>query len=206
MQSQAPVPGLPELADMTDAALPSAMMTYKNMLKSFVKQDSPAFTNYMKRGWRMLRDLKPADPVEEILAVQLLHQEARLAYLNHFALEQNTRQNIQMFHVLCDHALFSLNRTARTFGDYRRPRQTSFLAVRHANIVEKQIVTNFGRRKNAKRLGKSVSGQAKKPNQLSVDPARIGNSPQTDPPHPALEKSEGPENVHGKDYLQPERP
>jgi hypothetical protein len=218
MESEFSVDELPNItASLVDGntppgALPVPLVIYQQMLKSFVKPGTPTMTNWMKRGWRMLHAIRPANPVEEVLAAQLILTEARLAYLQHFALQQTTQKNIRLFNDLCNHALNSLGHLVHSIVEQRRPRRKHYVTVRSANIAKKQIVNNFRSSHDARRPKKLAAGVSALPEKSEPAPplppdaggSRINS--QTDSPNPALEISLGTDNGNRQTDQQPERP
>jgi hypothetical protein len=201
----------PELSAAVEAPattaqfLRAAMLIYKSMAQTFVKADSASMDAWLQRGRRMLREMGPRDPVEELLITQLLWTEARLAYLNHFSLQQNTMKNIRGFHDLTNDAIASLGKLVNSLVEYRRPRRRSFVTVRNANIARKQIVTNIGRRKDAGRVGQPLFKKTAQAPQLPVDAARAAVASASHPAEPALEKELRPEDADRENHLPPER-
>jgi hypothetical protein len=197
--------------DTAPGVLPPPMVIYQMMLKSFVKAGSPTMTNWMQRGWRLLHAMAPASPAEEVIASQLILTEARLAYLQHFALVQTTHKNIRLFHELCNQTLNSLGRVVHSLTEHRRPRRRSYVTVRSANIARKQIVNHFPRRKNVRRLQSlsadvpAVRKETKAP-PVPIEPAISVLIPSTDSETKALATQQRPENPDRQTDQQPKRP
>jgi hypothetical protein len=176
-------------------SLPPVMLIYRSMLQSFVNAGTPGMTAWMQRGWRLLRELDPSDPVEEILAARLVAADARRAYLDHFALIQKTFRNIRGFQEMCNRADFAMAKLVRTLAEYRSPDRRQFISVKNANIAQKQIVKTMGgrkRRKNGNRLAAdTLSREAEAARELSPDAGGSGLVAEAPADQPALEKEHG---------------
>jgi hypothetical protein len=91
---------------------------------------------------RVLLDrLKPRDPIEEMLVLQMIYTHLRLGRLSKVASDQERTENVRVINEACDRAASTFRRQMLALAEYRRPpRQKVFIAAEHANISEQQVV------------------------------------------------------------------
>ena len=90
-----------------------------------------------------LHRLSPQDPIEEILACQLLWNHGRLMKLTLIANTQSQLSALVAVNAAADTAAATTRKLVRAFDEHRQPRRGGKVyAIQQANVAEKQIVNN----------------------------------------------------------------
>jgi len=130
--------------------------------------------------------VKPRNPLEEMLVVQMALTHARVTRLSVIAMDQERTKNVQVVNDACDRAANTFRRQMLALAEYRRPpRPKIFAPIRQANVAQLQQVQN-GENRNlqheniANELGCVSPTAAPALPSLSgglVVPARVGAAP-----------------------------
>jgi hypothetical protein len=209
--------------EMVEIAMPyrvgtntRAMQVYRRMLETTTKENSPLLKRCLSEGIRLLRSMDIGDPVEAMMAEQIVWMHARMAYLNFFSTVQTDLPSIGVFHLAADRLGDTFRRHVEALANYRHPERKRFTAIRQTNIAQNQIVANqTGKptRKKPKATNRSRGGEgggdgrAKQSTGRIVSqaaqteiPAQWSRPEETSPdysPQPALAEHLGPENQMG---------
>jgi hypothetical protein len=149
--------------------------------------------------------VQPRDAIEEMLVVQMAWLHARIAKLSALAVDQRESNNARVVNDACDRAANTFRRMMLSLADYRRPAQPgSFVAIRHANVANQQVIANAQEPISQHKLSSNGQGSTS-PALLSVsDGAGIltssGAAKQT------VVAEHGPQDGRGQDARQDERP
>ena len=131
---------------------------------------TPRHKRVRRRAREFLERIGPRDALEQILAEQILWMHGTMAMLSHFAALQSARKNMKVLHEARDRLSEACRKHILAFQQYRHPRQTSFTAVRQANIAQQQIVASgvlprrrgrIAKGENDAGLGRIISGEEK---------------------------------------------
>jgi hypothetical protein len=91
----------------------------------------------------LIERMSPRDPAEEMLVTQLVLTHARVLHLTDLANRQQGLEQIRTMHEYTDRASNTYRRLMLTLAEYRRPpAESSFTAIRQANIANQQVVQN----------------------------------------------------------------
>jgi hypothetical protein len=90
----------------------------------------------------LLEQLAPADAAERMLSVQMIAAFSRSIFLARLANVQTHPKWFALYSRECNSAMTMFRRQLQTLTDLRRPRRTTFNAIRQANIAGQQIVVN----------------------------------------------------------------
>jgi hypothetical protein len=88
----------------------------------------------------LLQQLDPHDPAERMLAVQMIATFTRSMFLTRNANLQKHPRWFALYSAECHRAMTLFRHQMQFFTDLRRPRRTTFNAIRQANIAAQQIV------------------------------------------------------------------
>ena len=102
--------------------------------------DSTLATMIRPLARALLLQVDPQDAAERMLAVQMIGSFSRSMFLSRNANRQKNSRWFALYSGECNRAMALFRRQMQTFIDLRRPRRTSFTAIRHANIAGQQIV------------------------------------------------------------------
>lgn len=92
---------------------------------------------------QMVAEMKPRDPLEQMLIAQALWCHCRSARLSAIANEQTETANVRVVNDACDRASNSFRKLMLALAEYRRPPRTeSFTVVKQANVAQQQVVNN----------------------------------------------------------------
>jgi hypothetical protein len=89
---------------------------------------------------RLARQLAPQDAVEEMLVAQMVSTCFRALRLARDAAIQTDRRSADMHYLHADRAFNLYRRQMQSLSDYRRPRTTSFTAIRNASFTAQQVI------------------------------------------------------------------
>jgi len=183
-----------------------AVRIYCQMMQNTLQKDSPRLARVHADAIEFLRRLNPQDPLEQMLAEQILWMNARLAHLNYFASVQTKQKPMQMLHNAADRLANTVRRHMMAFADYRNPGRKRFTAVRQANIAHQQIVTsaaaNLERHLDDPTIPRPLP-QASTPILSSVPPGSLGAAGEHRVVQTVADNAR-PENDRGQEALQPE--
>ena len=86
----------------------------------------------------------PRDPLEELLALQMLYTHGRVGYLSTQATQQRDPKKVKVYHEAADGASNTFRKLMLGLAQYRRPPRggDTFMAIRQANVAEQQVVQN----------------------------------------------------------------
>jgi len=192
---------------------------YYEIMKRTVKEGTPRYRRIRKEAKAFLKRLGPRDPLEQVLAEQILWMHATMAYLSHYAAVQPRGRWMKLFHAARDRLGNTCRKHIVALQEYRRPRRRSFTAVRQANIAQQQIVTSAaepaaiaaGRKVKAIKNGEvhvhgggiiAAQGQAA----LPLERAGAGSAAEAHPADSAVEIQQRTQDAAGQAAIQPESP
>ena len=93
----------------------------------------------------LLIELDPQDPAEKMLVTQMVATFSRSLFLSRHANQQKNTKWFTLYSAECDRAMNMYRKQMQLLSDYRRPRrarQTTFNAIRTANIAGQQVVVS----------------------------------------------------------------
>lgn len=102
-----------------------------------------------------VKGMKPRDPLEKLALEQLLLNHLRTLALSQQACAQTGPEMIEVLNGAADRASGAFRRLMIAFGEYRKPRSQSIVAIGQANVASQQIVQNVDgkQKKPANELG-----------------------------------------------------
>ncbi len=151
-----------------------------------------------------LEELQPRDPIERMLAVQILWQHIRISTLCVRESLTKDPKEAAALRSSIEQAMNTFRRQARTMRDLQAPRSPNIISGGQVNVGDGQIVTNSqlnGAVSCANELGCDDVDEAFIPVDASrpSEPARLG------PAREALDTLDGAENGRGKTNVKSER-
>jgi hypothetical protein len=121
-----------------------AVVSLENSLEVLLVLGLPDDTKLSARirplARELLMQLDPQDVAERMLAVQMIASFSRSMFLSRNANRQKNARWFKLYSGECDRAMTLFRQQMQTFTDLRRPRRTTFNAIRNANIAGQQIV------------------------------------------------------------------
>jgi hypothetical protein len=112
------------------------------LLELGLPKDSKLTDKIRPLARELLIELSPQDAAERMLAVQMIASFSRSMFLSRNANLQKHPKWFSLYSAECSRAMTLFRRQVQTFTDLRRPRRTTFNAIRQANIANQQIVVN----------------------------------------------------------------
>ncbi len=158
-----------------------------------------------------LNNMKPKDPIEEMLVMQAIWTHARVAKLSGLASQQSNLRALEIVNGTCDRAANTFRRLALALSEYRHPRSgDQFVAIRQANLADQQVIQNIENRnlpdeKVTIEKGSSVDGQETTQKALSSQSNRPAILEGVNPPSEAVAVGHRPPDAGRKGEGQDER-
>jgi hypothetical protein len=137
--SESPAAGGPSVAPSLDGLL--------RLLDSSQKSDARLSAELAPFIRDLLAQVAADDPIERMLAVQIVTTFNRAMYLSRHANTQKNGTWFSLFSRECDRAMNLCRRQLQALSEHRRPpspRRTTFTAIHHANIAGQQVITTAG--------------------------------------------------------------
>ncbi len=88
----------------------------------------------------LLLQLDPRDASEKMLVTQMISTFSRAMFLSRYANRQKHPKWFALYSQQCDRAMDLYRKQMQSLSEYRRPRRTTFNAIRTANIAGQQVV------------------------------------------------------------------
>ena len=177
-------------------------------------KDASASEAFKESAWRYaignLNDMKPKDPIEEMLVMQALWTHARVAKLSGLAVQQSNLQALEIINGACDRAANSFRRLALALSEYRHPRSgDQFVAIKQANLADQQVIQNLENRnlpaENVTNEKGSDDGGETAPKAIPSQPNRAAIAEGLNPPGEAVAVGHRPPDARRKGEGQNER-
>jgi len=196
------------------SALP--VKIYEEIMNRTLTAGTPRHRRVKAEARSFLARVGPRDPLEEVLAEQILWMHGTIAYLSHFAVVQTPNHRMKWMHIARDRLANACRRHVMALLEYRRPSRRRFTAVHQANIAQNQIVTvseppTPGKTKQSLSQGetdvrdeRAITGKAKAP--LPALPGGPGIAASGDPPQSAVAQEPRPQDGPGEKAFEPEPP
>ncbi len=107
----------------------------------------------------VIRRLAPQDPLEEMLAAQILWLHGRLAQLSRMSGAAPTINHVRIINEAADRAANTFRRHMLALAEYRSSKRGgNRLSIGQANVAEQQIVTNIARVPARRENGQNEQG------------------------------------------------
>ncbi|MGD1277547.1 MAG: hypothetical protein ABR964_10020 [Tepidisphaeraceae bacterium] len=189
---------------------------YYEIMHRTVKEGTPRHRRIRREAKAFLKQVGPRDPLEQVLAEQILWMHATMANLSHFAAMQKRGRWFKVYHAARDRLSNACRKHIMALAEYRRPRRSSFTAVHQANIAQQQIVTTAqplasstdGRQKSLESGEAYVDCKRALPSQgqtpLPLERAGAVREARAHPADPAVEMEHGTQDADGQAAIQPE--
>jgi hypothetical protein len=198
-----------------------AMQVYRRMVEVMTKESSPLLKRCLSEGITLLRWMEIGDPIEAMMAEQMVWMHARMAYLNYFSTVQTDLPSISVFQLAADRLGDTFRRHVEALANYRHPERKRFTAIRQTNIAQNQIVANetgkpARKKPKATRRHRSRGGGNGRANasagriisqaaqtEISAERPWPQETSSENSPQPALALHAWPENQMGPQTLKP---
>jgi hypothetical protein len=94
----------------------------------------------------LLLEFDPQDPAEKMLVIQMIANFSRALFLSRNANSQKNTKWFTLYSAECNRTMHLYRKQLQSLADYRRPRRTTFTAIRTANIAGQQVVMTARRK------------------------------------------------------------
>lgn len=131
--------------------------------------------------------MKPRDPAEEMLVVQMVLAHVRVLHLTNLATKQTQVKQLEVLNGYADKASNTYRRLMMAIHEYRRPPKSSLAvtSIGQTNIAGQQVVLHGDSERNATNEQGSQRGGAAA--SLPPDSPGHGVTASCSPPHPPLD-------------------
>jgi hypothetical protein len=122
----------------------------ESLLDLAVPDDSRLSEKIRPMAREVLIQIDPRDASERMLAVQMIAAFSRSMFLARYANLQKNAKWFSLYSGECNRAMATFRGQLQTLTDLRRPRRTTFNAIRQANFADQQIVVTDPARTEAR--------------------------------------------------------
>lgn len=155
-----------------------------------------------------LEEMRPRDPVERMMATQLLWQHLRIGRLMELADQCATKPDLaKAYGAALDNAMGTFRRHAQALDGIRSPRPVQFIQDSQINMAQQQVVANAGAAgQNGRQHGANEQGSSPT-RQAAVPPDARGprELAEDDRSHAPVAPLDGAQDRVGQEPLVPER-
>lgn len=125
---------------------------------------------------RIAKQLAPQDPAEEMLVAQMISTCYRALRLSRDATVQTDAKWADLHYNHADRAFNLFRRQLQTLSDYRRPRSTSFTAIRNANFTAQQLIQSITSPPSSATPSSATPSSSALPDRSTTDPSATDSS------------------------------
>ncbi|MDX9912004.1 MAG: hypothetical protein RBS39_09245 [Phycisphaerales bacterium] len=193
-------------------AIPGAV--YDAALAPVLAQAREQVPDPSEQAQRVISDMAPRDPAEEMLIAQMLFAHARVMRLTALANQQTGLDAIRVVNEYADRASNTYRRLMLALAEYRRPPRSgdTFAVVKQANIAGQQVIQNH---ENSTTIATNEQGCRAFPDGSQCPPAipqalpalgsGVDRAPLIRPEREALDAVHRPSDATGEVSLPAER-